>query len=99
MEEKDILIPLEHFCSCHRIDIAFIDALEDQGLVEIIRTDSRAYLGEHSIAGLEKMTRLHEELDINPEGIMAVMHLLQRIESMQEEIRMLRNRLSRYDAY
>jgi hypothetical protein len=43
------------------------------------------------------MIRLHHELDINLAGIEAITHLLQRVENMHEEMRLLRNRLQRYE--
>jgi hypothetical protein len=41
--------------------------------------------------------RLHYDLDINLEGIEAITCLLDRVRSMQEEIRELRNRLGVYE--
>jgi hypothetical protein len=41
--------------------------------------------------------RLHYDLDINLEGIEAITSLLNRVKSMQEEIRELRNRLEGYE--
>lgn len=42
---------------------------------------------------LEKMVRLHNELDINPEGIQAIHHLLGQVESLQEEVAALKRKL------
>jgi hypothetical protein len=42
---------------------------------------------------LERMIRLHYDLEINMEGIDAIAHLLERVEHMQEEMRMLRRKL------
>ena len=44
------------------------------------------------------MIRLHYELDINIEGIDAISHLLQRVDQLQDELRIMKNRLSRYEA-
>ena len=41
----------------------------------------------------EQITRLHQDLNINPEGIDAINHLLKYIEEMKQEIVHLRNRL------
>ena len=43
---------------------------------------------------LEKMVRLHNELDINPEGIQAIYHLLGQVESLQQEVAALKRRLN-----
>lgn len=41
----------------------------------------------------KKMVRLHNELDINPEGIQAIHHLLGQVESLQEEVAALKRKL------
>jgi hypothetical protein len=46
---------------------------------------------------LEKIVRLHFELDINLEGIETIAHLLERMEGMQEKIVQLTNRLKAYE--
>jgi len=43
---------------------------------------------------LEQIVRLHQELNINSEGIDAIINLLKRIENMQNEIIELRNKLN-----
>lgn len=90
------LIGLNEFCSSHEIEISFIRTLEDQGLVEIIIVDQALCITEDELPRLEKLVRLHHDLNINPEGIGAVDYLLKRIEDMQQEITSLRNQLSFY---
>ena len=46
---------------------------------------------------LEKFIRLYRDLEINPEGIDTIIHLLNRLEEMQEKINNLQNRLSIYE--
>jgi hypothetical protein len=46
---------------------------------------------------LERIVRLHFELDINLEGIETITHLLERMEAMQENIARLKNRLKAYE--
>jgi hypothetical protein len=46
---------------------------------------------------LEKMVRLHHDLDINIAGIEAIAHLLERLEYLQDEMRTLKNRLRLYE--
>ena len=50
-----------------------------------------------SFSNLEKFIRLYYELDINLEGIETITHLLQRINSLQDEIIILKNRLRLYE--
>ena len=55
------------------------------------------YIEESQFMALEKFTRLHQDLHINEEGIEALAHLLEKIETMQLEIRNLKNRLRLYE--
>lgn len=90
------MIGLNEFCSSHEIEISFVRTLEDQGLMEIIIVDQALCITEDELPRLEKLVRLHHDLNINPEGMGAVEHLLERIEDMQQEITSLRNQLNFY---
>jgi hypothetical protein len=91
------LITADDFCSYHQVEYTFIHSLKDAGLVEITVIDQTEYIPESELKKLERMTRLHHELEINIAGIEAITHLLQRVENIQEEMRILRNRLRRYE--
>jgi hypothetical protein len=54
---------------------------------------------ESQLNELEKIIRLYYELDINLEGIETVIHLLQRINDMQDEITLLKNRLRLHEGF
>ena len=49
------------------------------------------------MAEAEKVVRLYSELNINPEGIDAIVNLLQRIKELDSEIQYLKNRLNLYE--
>ncbi|MGZ4079745.1 MAG: chaperone modulator CbpM, partial [Bacteroidia bacterium] len=55
------------------------------------------YIDPEQLQKLESFLRMHYEMDINMEGIEAIAHLLQRTQSMQEEILKLKNRLRLYE--
>jgi hypothetical protein len=74
------------------VEYTFIHSLEEAGLLQITVVDQTPYITESDLQKLERMIRMHHELEINIAGIDAISHLLQRIEQMQEEIRLLRNR-------
>jgi len=97
METKH-LIPVEQFCSHYNIEFSFIDSLHEYGLVQLTRVEEVRYIIPEQIYELERMIRLHYELDINIEGIDAISHLLQRVDQLQDELRIMKNRLSRYEA-
>jgi len=91
------MIILEEFCASHRVEISFIHSLEENGLIETVAINQALYITSNDLPKLEQITRLHQDLNINPEGIDAINHLLKHIEEMKQEIAHLRNRISFYE--
>jgi len=91
------LITTKDFCVFHELEHSFIADLHDAGLVEIKVVNNTTYIPENQLQKLERMIRLHTDLDINIAGIEAIIHLLERIEDIQEEMRLLRNSLQAYE--
>jgi hypothetical protein len=91
------LIPADEFCTNHNIEISFIHSLQETGLIEITTIEETGYIHADQLQELERIVRLHYELDINLEGIETINHLLLRINNMQDEITALRNRLRLYE--
>jgi chaperone modulatory protein CbpM len=85
------LISADDICRHHEVDFTFIISLKEAGLIAFEEVNQASFIPESELQKLEKMIRLHEELEINVAGIDAISHLLERIENMQEEIRVLRN--------
>lgn len=91
------LISIQQFCEHYKVPLAFIDALNEYDLIEIVIAKNENYLKITQLNEIEKMIRLHYDLDINLEGIDAIYHLLKQVENMQNEIRSLHNRLRFYE--
>lgn len=96
METKD-LIAIPDFCEHYKIEISFIDSLNQFGLIEIITVEKTQFIHEKQLRDVEKMIRLHYDLEINLEGIDAISHLLKRVDSLQEELNILRNKIRSYE--
>ncbi|MEO7989361.1 MAG: chaperone modulator CbpM [Chryseolinea sp.] len=96
MQPDDMILASE-FCTHHKIELSFIHSLKEYGMIEIVVVDETTFLPVSELERLEKMLRLHFELDINLEGIDTITHLLQRVTSMQQRIVNLTNRLRRYE--
>ena len=95
--QKENLIPANEFCLHHNIEISFISSLQDYGLIECIIIDDNPFIAASQLTELEKLLRFHYDLDINLEGIDVIIHLLNRLKSMQEEMAVLKNRLRLYE--
>lgn len=91
------LIAATDFCVYHQVEHTFITSLQEAGLVQITIIDQTTYIPESELQKLEKMIRLHNELDINVAGIEAITHLLEKVELLQEDMRDLRNKLLFYE--
>lgn len=91
------LISTDEFCSHYKVEYSFIHSLHEHGLIEITTVDEHSFIDHENLKNIEKLVRLHYELDINLEGIEAITWLLNRVKNMQEEIISLKNRLSMYE--
>ncbi|MDR1763423.1 MAG: chaperone modulator CbpM [Dysgonamonadaceae bacterium] len=91
MNEQLILI--SDFINSTGAEFDFIDLLESEGLIETIERENKRYLPSERLGDLEMFTRLHYELEINIEGIDVINNLLGKISAMEEELRLLRNRI------
>jgi hypothetical protein len=92
-------ISIQQFCSHYNVPISFIDALQEYELVEITITESENYIKTNQLNDVEKIMRLHYDLDINLEGIDAIYNLLKQVEDLQNEIMKLRNKLNFYQKH
>lgn len=95
--QKEELIPAQEFCSSHDLEVSFIYTLQQYGLVDVTTIEEKVYLPASQLPQAERIARLYSDLGINIEGIDAIKHLLQRVVDMQDEIVLLKNKLSLYD--
>lgn len=96
METRD-LIPIQLICKRYNVPVSFINTLQEFQLIEIIIEKDDFYIHTTQIKEVEKMMRLHFDLDINLEGVDAIYNLLKQVESLKEEITVLNNRLRFYE--
>ena len=91
------LISITQFCTHYNVPVSFINALNDYELVEITISNSENFLKTNQLNDVEKMMRLHYDLEINLEGIDAIYNLLKQVEDLQSQITLLRNKLNFYE--
>jgi len=73
--------------------MSFFKSLDEFGLVEIILVEESQYIHLDKITDIEKMIRIHQELNVNIEGIDVVFNLLNKIEELQNELIIIKNKL------
>lgn len=95
--DNTTLILVEDFCSHFQISNDFIEELAYAGLVQITILEEKSYFPAEQLKEVEKLTRLHEDLEINQSGIEAIAHLLQQLETLQKEMNVLRQKLSYFE--
>jgi chaperone modulatory protein CbpM len=96
--ETDQLISIEIFCNNYNVAYSFVQSLGEAGLIDTVVIQETRYIYIPELQKLESIIRLHEDLDVNLEGIEVVRHLLKRLENMQNEIVLLKNRLRFYES-
>lgn len=87
------LITIEEYCLHHHTEHSFIDALEQNGLIQVTLLQQQRYIDYGQLRELECYTRWFYDLDINVEGIEVVQQLLQKVEQQQHYIQELEARL------
>jgi hypothetical protein len=97
MRIDENMISVVHLCTVYKIEKSFFTNLNDYGILEIREVEKSLYLHRDQLQDLEKIIRLHQELNINFEGIDTVLNLLNKIETLQEELTSMRNQLRLYE--
>lgn len=92
----DRYISIIEFCNCHHLEYSFIHSLTEHGLLQTVVIENDEYIERERVRDLERMMRLHYDLEINLQGIDAINHLLDRVSDLQKEVRLLQNKLKRY---
>ena len=89
---QEELISANDFCTYHRIEVSFLQSLQEYGLVELTTVQETVYLQPDQLNTVESLVRLHYDLDVNFEGLDVIRHLLQRMENLQREMTSLKNK-------
>ncbi len=90
------LITVREFCTHHQISMEFILQLQQYELIELQIEKRTYFIPESRIDKLEKIIRLHNDLEINMEGIQTIFHLLDSLEKKETELIKLKNQLAFY---
>ncbi|MDR7132443.1 hypothetical protein J2X69_004810 [Algoriphagus sp. 4150] len=92
------LILIETLCTHYEIEVSFVDSLYSLGLIEIHTVEQTRFIPEEKVADLEKMIRIHQDLEVNPEGIDVILNLLNKVDELKSQLAAAKNRLDRYES-
>ena len=79
-------ILVQEVCNHYTIEVNFVSRLQDMGLLEVHHRDKRLYLHQDEISALERIIRLHQDLQVNLEGIDIIFNLLNRIDHLENAL-------------
>ena len=96
MEEK-VLVNVKEIMIHHQLDETFINQVESYQLVSFVIKNSQKFIIAEEMPRMEKIIRLHYDLEINMEGIEVIKNILDKMEALQDEVRKLQNRLNIYE--
>jgi hypothetical protein len=96
MGQQDLIL-IKTLCVHYKVEISFFKELQSIGLIEIEQLENDEFIHEEKIGDVEKMIRIHHELNVNIEGIDVVFNLLQKEMQLRDEVQVLRNRLRFYE--
>jgi hypothetical protein len=91
--ENQKLVLVETLCIHYELEASFFESLEEIGLIILVRENEENYIPEEKVTDLEKVLRQHKELDVNLEGIDVILNLLGKVESLQTELTLAKQRL------
>ena len=71
------------------VEQGFVEQLVEFGIIEGHAPDAQTYAGEVTLR-VQRCVRLQRDLGVNLEGAAVIVELLERIESLEHELRSLR---------
>ncbi len=96
MARQDYIL-VKTLCVQYKVEVTFFKELDSIGLLEIETLENDEVIPEEKLADVEKMIRLHRELNVNIEGIDIIFNLLQKEIELKNEVQELKNRLRFYE--
>jgi len=98
MMTEEHFISITTICRQYEIDFTFVDSLKRMGLIQVEIIEEDPCIHADHIGDLEKIIRLHQDLNVNLEGIDVVFHLLEKERALRNELNTLKNRLRIYES-
>lgn len=90
-------ILIRQYCEQTATPVDFIYTLQEYGFIEVQQIKNDVYIASHDLVEIERIGRLQNELGINLEGIDALYHMLQKINHLENQLRLAKDRLKIYE--
>lgn len=90
-------ISVHQFCIHYDIPQSFINSLSNFDLIELIEIEKAKHIQIEDINRIEKLMRMHFDLQVNFEGLDIINNLINQINTLQEDIALLRNKIEFYE--
>lgn len=90
-------ILINHYCKHTQTPIDFIYSLHEFGFIEVTQVKNQDYVRPNDLVEIERISRLKNELGINLEGIDAINHMIKKMNRLEKELRIARERLRIYE--
>lgn len=95
MNQKKLIL-LRELCQHYEMEISFFEQAESYGLVQVEYISDEKYIHQKQLRKIEKILRLHHELEVNLEGIDVILNLMKRIQSLEKELHTTKAHLELY---
>ncbi len=94
--DENTIISIQDFCSYYDVSVSFLDELSNYELITVYEENNVKHLKTDDLELIEKLMRLHFDLDINFEGLDVILNLLNKISELQTELKTLQTELKFY---
>ncbi len=96
MAQQEMIL-IETLCTHYEVEVSFVDTLYSLGLIEIQTVEQIRFIPVEKVADLEKMIRIHQDLEVNPEGIDVILNLLRKVDELKSELSATKKQLRRFE--
>jgi hypothetical protein len=90
-------IPVLHLCDLYQMEVSFFNQLNEVGLLDMVSRQNSMCIHEDKLFKVERIIRIHRELNVNIEGIDVVLNLLEKVDKLQNEVYSIQSRLRLYE--
>ncbi|WP_295128945.1 chaperone modulator CbpM [uncultured Chitinophaga sp.] len=91
------MITVREYCLQYETDQSFISALEENGLITVTIVETEPCIHFDDLHSLDTYRSWYYDMNINVEGIDALLHVVNKMKQLQQQVHVLRSRLRLYE--